>query len=116
MISPKSSFLFALFLGIAACSVDVGGPLPAELSHYDPSVVTDSTVEETETPPPPKAEADINPPPSPQHVWVGGYWARRGAGWKWVEGRWVARAGSESVESRWECLPRGAVRVPGSWR
>ena len=116
MIAPKSSFVFALLLGLAACSVDVGGPLPAEMSHYDAGTVTDSTLGDTETPPPPRAEADINPPPSPSHIWVGGYWIRRGARWDWVEGQWVLRPGYEWVPDHRECGPKGTTWVAGHWR
>lgn len=116
MFAPKSSFLFAVLLGAVACSVDVGGPVPAELSHYDPGVVTDPTLREAETPPPPKAEADLNPPPTPRHVWIGGYWTKRGTSWIWVEGQWVLRSGTEWVPDGWQCRPGGAAWVAGHWR
>jgi hypothetical protein len=29
--------------------------------------------------------------PSPEHVWIGGRWERRGDGWGWIDGRWERR-------------------------
>lgn len=40
--------------------------------------------------PPPRTEA-ITIAPSPQHVWVPGYWTRGEGGWTWRSGYWALR-------------------------
>jgi hypothetical protein len=67
-------------------------------------------------PPAPQAET-VPPAPSATHVWVGGYWAWRGA-WVWVAGTYVVRPRPAAVwvPGRWDRRPRGWVWVPGHWR
>ena len=114
MIAPKSSFLISgLLLALASCAVDLDQS-PREVSYYDAPSGKEFYVEEI--PPPPQPEADIDPAPSPYHVWIGGYWERRGPTWHWVEGHWIPRPGAEWVPEHWECHLRGGIRVEGYWR
>lgn len=60
---------------------------PATIQHErvvvrEPVVVRDA--------PPPRMGA-IAVVPSPQHVWVPGYWTRRGDDWAWQSGHWELR-------------------------
>jgi len=112
MIAPKSSFLIAGLLVLASCAVDLNQS-PPEISYYDAG---GNRFTAEETPPPPRPEADIDPAPGPEYVWIGGYWARQGPVWRWVDGRWVMRPGAEWVPEHWECRPGGAVRVSGFWK
>ena len=38
--------------------------------------------------PPPMRQEYRTPRPSPDHVWIGGFWDRDGDRWAWREGRW----------------------------
>ena len=59
----------------------------------------------TQPPPPPRQEVIITAP-SPQHVWVSGYWTWNN-GWQWVPGHW------EMPPQR--LAQRPSVWVPGKW-
>ena len=54
----------------------------------------------------PTVVVNIGPRPSPQHVWVDGYWVWRPgpARYEWVEGSWVLPP------------PKHKIWVPGHWR
>jgi hypothetical protein len=69
-------------------------------------------------PPAPRAEVIIGVAPSPNHVWVGGYWGWNGSAHVWVQGAWHPRPrpGAVWVEGRWERRGNGWVRVEGRWR
>lgn len=67
---------------------------------------------------PPAARVEVIPvAPSANHLWVGGYWARSGNGWVWVEGRYVVRPRAHAVwvPGHWERHPRGWIWVYGHW-
>jgi len=57
-------------------------------------------------PPPPLREEAIITAPSPQHVWVSGYWTWNN-GWIWVSGHWEL--------SPQRLAQRLTVWVPGQW-
>jgi hypothetical protein len=69
-------------------------------------------------PPQPRAEVIIGVAPSPNHVWVGGYWHWNGSTHVWMGGGWHPRPrpGAVWVEGRWEQRGTGWVRVEGRWR
>ena len=70
-----------------------------------------------QAPPPPRTEVIIARP-SPQHVWVCGYWVWRGHRHEWVAGHWELppRGVQVWVAPRWEHRPNGYVFVEGCWR
>jgi len=112
MLVPKLSLLVTGLLAAVSCTVDIGPP-PREVSYYDAS---GNVVYVDETPPPPRAEKDRGPAPSPHHVWIDGYWTRRGPAWVWIEGRWAPKPGAVWVPGHWEYRPRGMEWVSGYWQ
>jgi hypothetical protein len=55
--------------------------------------------------------------PSPQHVWVGGNYVRRGGKHVWVNGYWTTpRQHKHWVDGHWRSHKKGYVWVPGRWR
>ena len=69
----------------------------------------------TVAPPPPIVE--VRPAaPSPNHVWIPGYWHWNGSRHVWVGGRWSApRAGMRWEPDHWEHHGNVYRRVPGRW-
>jgi hypothetical protein len=68
-------------------------------------------------PPAPVVET-IPPPPSPRHLWVGGYHRWSGRQYVWVPGHYVVRPRRFSawVPGHWRHVHRGWYWVPGHWR
>ncbi|MFI5197047.1 MAG: hypothetical protein ACHQJD_00365 [Thermoanaerobaculia bacterium] len=55
--------------------------------------------------------------PSPQHVWIKGYWHHTGHEWSWIEGRWIEPPHPHArwVAARYE-RHHGEIRyIPGHW-
>jgi WXXGXW repeat (2 copies) len=69
-----------------------------------------------EEPPPPRHEVMVARP-SPDHVWIGGYWRWHDGHHVWVEGHWQRppHPGAVWVEPRWEHREHGYVFVEGFW-
>ncbi|HVU16802.1 MAG TPA: YXWGXW repeat-containing protein [Candidatus Didemnitutus sp.] len=70
-------------------------------------------------PPPPREEViDEHMRPSPDHVWINGYWAWRGGHHEWVRGHWERppHAHARWVEPRWERHGGHYTFVEGYWR
>lgn len=66
--------------------------------------------------PPPLRVESPTLQPSPNHVWMPGYWKWAGINYEWVEGRWVkAKKDKVWVPGTWE--PNGSFWVwkPGKW-
>jgi hypothetical protein len=112
-MTPKRAILLLGLVGLGACAVEVGGPAE-ELSYYEAS----GDVVYAPEPPPPRTEVIVGVAPTPNHVWVSGYWVRQGHNWTWVNGRWVVRPrpGVMWVPGHWERRSRGHVWVSGYWR
>ncbi len=70
----------------ASAQVRLGVDLGAVRIHIAP-----------EAPPRPRGERKL-PQPGPNHVWIAGYWDRRGDQWAWAPGRWEEPA---QRDSRW---------------
>jgi WXXGXW repeat (2 copies) len=66
-------------------------------------------------PPPPRVEAPTLQP-SPNHVWVPGYWKWAGVNYEWVDGRWVkAKKDRIWVPGTWEQVGARWAWKPGRW-
>jgi hypothetical protein len=66
-------------------------------------------------PPPPRVEAPTLQP-SPNHVWVTGYWKWTGINYEWFDGRWVkAKKGKVWVAGAWEQVGSRWAWTPGKW-
>jgi hypothetical protein len=108
--------LSLLALAIAAISgVTLGGCMVEATVADQPPPSSEIVVQEA--PPAPQAEV-ITVQPSANHVWMGGYWSRRGSSWHWVRGAWVVRPHANAiwVGGRWESRSGAWVWVPGHWR
>jgi hypothetical protein len=66
-------------------------------------------------PPPLRTEAPTLQP-SPNHVWVPGYWKWAGVNYEWVDGRWVkAKKDRVWVPGTWERAGARWAWKPGKW-
>ena len=66
-------------------------------------------------PPPPRAEAPTLQP-SPDYVWITGFWKWTGINYDWVDGRWIkAKKGKVWVPGAWEQVGARWVWKPGKW-
>ena len=94
-VIPGCLVLFAATL--ASCVVRV-----QEVQHESCGLVHESITVQT-VPPPARVEV-IPVAPSPDHVWVAGYWYHHSGNWVWVGGRYVARPHHNAVwvGGRWE--------------
>lgn len=71
-----------------------------------------------EAPPPPIVEVIANAAPSPNHVWVSGYWFWNGQSYVWIKGGWYPRPRGVTgwVAGHWEKRAEGSVWIGGYWR
>jgi hypothetical protein len=55
--------------------------------------------------------------PSPNHVWVGGFWHHTGTDWNWNDGRWAERPQPKArwVAPRYQKAKGGTRYSPGHW-
>ena len=68
---------------------------------------------------PPPVRVEVRPAcPSPNHVWVSGYWWWNGRTHVWIAGAWHPRPRPTAVwvEGRWERRGNGHVWIAGYWR
>lgn len=70
-----------------------------------------------EAPPPPRHER-MSHRPSSEHMWVEGFWARRGHRYEWVAGHWELPPHGHQywVAPRYEHRDNSYVFVEGRWR
>lgn len=80
-------------------------------------------IEEVPPPPPaqpapPEVAEKITPSPSPEAVWIPGYWDFNGNAYAWTPGHWeIPPPNSRSyVASHWEVRANTNVFVRGSWQ
>lgn len=70
-------------------------------------------------PPPPRHEVIIERNrPSPEHIWIKGYYVWREGRHVWVAGHWERppHRGAVWIEPRWEHRPEGFFFIEGVWR
>jgi len=70
-------------------------------------------------PPPPRHEVVVERDrPSPDHVWVAGYWGGSPGHYAWTGGHWERppHHGATWVEPRWDVRGSQRVFVKGYWR
>ncbi|HDT13057.1 MAG TPA: hypothetical protein ENO03_01745 [Candidatus Aminicenantes bacterium] len=66
--------------------------------------------------PPPLRDEAPTLQPSPNHVWIEGYWKWGGINYEWVEGRWVkGKKGKVWTPGTWEQVGVRWVWKPGKW-
>ena len=94
--------------------------------HHDEVVVHDRPVVVEERPhteiivrdhPPALRAEHCPPPPSPEHVWIPGYWQHDHGQYVWVPGHYVVRphAHAHWIPETWVETPHGWRFVPGHW-
>lgn len=66
-------------------------------------------------PPPPRVESPAASP-SPDAVWIPGYWVWQDGRWQWSGGQWEKAQGRFFVPGRYRETPQGWVREPGRWQ
>lgn len=105
--------MLGLLICLTSCAVEVREPI-----HDVDGRIYSEDLTYFEAPPAPQPEVVVGVAPSPNHIWVGGYWTRHRDSWYWVHGRWSARPhpGAVWVDGRWDRHPRGYVWVSGHWR
>lgn len=103
----------AALMALMSCAVEFREPV-----HDVDGRVYSEDLYAYEAPPAPQAEVVVGVAPSPEHIWVGGYWTRYHDSWHWVRGRWAPRphAGAVWIDGHWDKHPRGYVYVQGRWR
>ena len=66
--------------------------------------------------PPPLRVEFMKIRPTPNHVWVAGYWKWAGVNYAWVEGRWVkAKPNRAWVPGNWKLVGSYWAWTPGRW-
>ena len=90
---------------------------PATVRHEQVVVREPVIIRDTPPPPPPRMEV-IATAPSPQHVWVPGYWAWRDDDWAWQTGHWELRPYPDAlwVPGQWVATANGWRWKDGQWR
>ena len=85
---------------VVSTPVVVGNPAYVTTSTATPVA---STIIVTQAPPALQQEV-VLAQPSPQHVWLAGYWTWRDARYEWMAGHWELppNSGSVWVAPRWE--------------
>jgi hypothetical protein len=74
-----------------------------------------ATAQPRVAPPPQRVEAPTLQP-SPNHVWIPGYWKWAGVNYEWNDGRWVkAKKNRVWVPGIWERSGARWVWKPGKW-
>lgn len=74
-----------------------------------------ATAQPRVAPPPPRVEAPTLQP-SPNHVWIPGYWKWAGINYEWIDGRWAkAKKNRVWVPGTWERVGARWAWKPGKW-
>ena len=102
----KKPWALRLMLGMFVASVLLASVSPARAARVYVSIV----------PPPVQIEVP-GPPPTPTHVWIGGYHRWDGRAYVWVPGYWAVRPNPRAVwvAGHWQQHRRGWYWVAGHW-
>jgi WXXGXW repeat (2 copies) len=94
-----------LIMGVLVASVLLASVTPAHARVY------------VSIAPPPVQIEVAGPPPSPRHVWIGGYQRWDGTAYVWAPGHWVVRPSPRAVwvPGHWQHHWRGWYWVEGHW-
>ncbi|MCE9615532.1 MAG: YXWGXW repeat-containing protein [Lentisphaerae bacterium] len=94
-------------------AVIVGNPANGTTLTAVPAVTTTVV---TQAPPAPQAEA-VLVQPSPEYVWLAGYWTWRDNAYQWMAGHWEVPPSSDSkwVAPRWEQQGNAFRFYEGYW-
>ena len=108
------SHLMCMYL-LAGCIIQPVRPVGAAQRPMPPPPVAEVIV--AREPPAPIVEV-IPLAPSPNHVWIAGFWSWREGKHVWVAGHYVMRLHPHAVwvTGRWERRPLGWVWIEGFWR
>ncbi len=114
--------VIALVGGCARRPIIVQSPAPTVINQQPVStsatpVVQHDVIVLKDAPPAPKQETP-SAQPSPENVWISGYWGVSGNERTWVAGHWEnpPRPGAVWVAPRWERRGDGYAFIEGSWR
>jgi len=123
------AFTFMLTTGCTTKTRVVEKAVPVPVEKKEPIVVKEQTVVVKEVPAPVIVrEVPAAPPapmveirsiaPSPNHVWLPGYWDWNGRDYVWISGEWVETPSPQTVwiPGHWERTPAGYTWISGYWR
>ena len=96
---------------LCGCVIQQARVVEAPPRHHPPEVIV-------EREPPVTLVEAIPVAPSPNHVWIGGYWAWHGGMHVWVPGHYALRPDPNVmwVPGHWERRPHGWIWIEGYWR
>lgn len=130
MLSNRKNLLFPALLGLFIVGVaSEAHSQSAPVERPTKEVQQEETVIQRErvivhgpvvvhaAPPPLRADV-ITVAPSPEHVWVSGYWVWRNDDWAWQSGYWEPRPHpkAEWVPGQWVATSSGWLWKDGRWR
>ena len=71
-----------------------------------------------EPPAPPQTDEAVTAPPSPNALWIPGYWSFDGYHYSWIAGHWEVPPPNARiyVTAHWENRGNGYAYIPGYWR
>jgi hypothetical protein len=99
--------------------VQTPAPAPTIMTAPPPAPTppTHEVIVVNQAPPPPRPDT-VAPQPSPEHVWIAGYWAWRDNQQQWVPGHWEIppRPGATWIPARWEQRGSEYVFIEGYWQ
>lgn len=123
--SPGRDALGGAIMGGTAGAI-AGGTLGNSVDNQQgtlygaPQTAMTTTQRVASVPPPPSSSPTdvVTPSPSPDAVWIPGYWVYNGASYIWTAGHWeVPPANCHTyVAPYWAYQNGGYVFVPGYWR